>query len=88
MTIQKALKAKIEIGCNQTPEHNQTIYNTIKNLANAEVVTRTVGSITYKVTETTQQKLTDDQKALIADSGNLCFGYRLGKHGYIIINTD
>ncbi len=68
-------------------KQNRAIYEAIKHLAKAEWVGSGYAHAKYIVTEITDVKLTTAQKALIADEGNLCFGYRTDGN-YIIIHTD
>lgn len=66
---------------------NREVYRTIKHLAKVECIGVGYAHRKYKVTETTDIKLTTAQKALIADEGNLCFGYRT-EGSIIVIHTD
>lgn len=93
MEIKEALQKKIHSSWAFTENEeeklrsNMEVYQTIKHLAKAECVGVGYAHRKYKVTETTDIKLTTAQKALIADEGNLCFGYRT-EGSIIVIYTD
>jgi len=67
---------------------NREIYEEIKHLGKAERIGTSYGCATYRVTPTTDRKLTPHEMALIADQGNLCFGYRSGGQNIVVIYTD
>lgn len=93
MTEQEALKAEIHGPWAFTKDevikaqHNIEVYAAIKHLAKATHINSSYASSRYKVTETTDIKLTNDQRALIADDGNLCYGYGT-ENDIIVIYTD
>jgi len=62
--------------CNEKYKMNLSIYNEIKDKAVIEIVSSGYANKKIKVTVKENETLTEDEKALIADSGNLCFGYR------------
>lgn len=65
---------------------NRKIYEQLKGKAVLERVGTGYGSAKYKVVEN-PHNLSVLELALIADRGNLCFGYRV-EGDYIIIHTD
>lgn len=67
---------------------NREIYEEIKHLGKAERIGTSYGCATYRVTSTTDRKLTSHEMALIADQGNLCFGYRSDGPNIVVIYTD
>ena len=67
---------------------NREIYEEIKHLGKAERIGTYRGCNTYRVTATTNRKLTPHEMALIADQGNLCFGYRCEGTYIVTIYTD
>lgn len=67
--------------------NNGKIYEAIKHLGKVTRQGDSYACSKYTVTETTDIKLTTVQKALIADGGNLCFGYRT-EGDIIVIYTD
>lgn len=67
---------------------NREIYAEIKHLGKAERIGTSYGCATYRVTPATDRKLTPHEMALIADQGNLCFGYRSGGQNIVVIYTD
>lgn len=72
---------------NEKIKINREIYNSLKNLAIVKTVGFGYANSVYSVVEKTDRKLSDDEKALIAAGGNLCFGYR--KSGDLfVIYTD
>ena len=72
---------------NEKREINREIYHSLKDLAIIKSVGFGYANSVYSVIEKSNRKLSDDEKALIADGGNLCFGYR--KSGdWFVIYTD
>jgi len=67
---------------------NHEIYEEIKHLGKAERIGTYRGCNTYRVMPTTDRKLTPHEMALIADQGNLCFGYRCEGTYIVTIYTD
>ena len=65
---------------------NSELYEELKDKAEIEHVGVSYGSSIYVVISNPCQ-LSDDELALIADEGNLCFGYR-SEGNRIIIYTD
>lgn len=67
---------------------NRSIYNKIKDQAVLTPVGRGYGHTVYKIVSN-PRGLNIEELALIADSGNLCFGYRRGTAANtLIIHTD
>jgi hypothetical protein len=65
---------------------NRAIYNEIKGKAEIKWISNSSGQTVYNVISN-PENLTKDQLALICDSGNLCFGYRMFGN-QITIYTD
>lgn len=65
---------------------NRIIYEEIKDKAKVSLVNTCYGYKKYKV-KSNLENLSEKELALIADKGNLCFGYRV-ENGYIIIHID
>ena len=65
---------------------NKQTYEIIKDLAVIECVGSGYGHTEYRVKEN-RYNLDLEHLALIADKGNLCFGYR-GNEKIVIIHTD
>ncbi|MFW6029550.1 MAG: hypothetical protein ACOCRO_04780 [Halanaerobiales bacterium] len=71
---------------NEKAKINREIYEEIKDKAEVELIRNGYGHNEYRVVSN-PENLTDKELALIADRGNLCFGFRKGA-GTIIIHTD
>lgn len=67
---------------------NYREYLRIKDFATTDIIDRGYAYVTKKVIVKDGCCLTDDQKALIADEGNLCFGYKRLGDGVYKIYTD
>lgn len=67
---------------------NREIYEEIKHLGKAERIRTSYGCATYRVMPTTDRELTSREMALIADRGNLCFGYRCEGPDIVVVYTD
>lgn len=65
---------------------NYEIYNEIKDKAEVECIRTGYAHKVYRVVSN-PENLSNDELALIADSGNLCFGYRMEGEN-IVIHTD
>ncbi len=65
---------------------NRDIYDDIKNKSKIIRVSVGYGNVKYKVLEN-NNNLSQDELALICDSGNLCFGYRM-ENELIVIHSD
>lgn len=65
---------------------NGLLYDKIKHLAKLERVSTGYGHVKYKVVDN-PFGLSEVHLALIADEGNLCFGYRTDG-SLIVIHTD
>lgn len=65
---------------------NQEIYEEIKDKAEVKYIKSGYAKMFYKVVSN-PENLSTKELALIADDGNLCFGYRT-ENGRIIIHTD
>lgn len=66
---------------------NKSIYEEIKDRAELKHVRTGYAHRAYRV-QSNPHNLSTEQLALIADSGNLCFGYRTGGPDTIVIHTD
>lgn len=75
-------------GMEQKAKTNREIYEEIKHLGEAKRIRTSYACATYKVTPTTDRQLTAHEMALIADGGNLCFGYRYEGGNTVTIYTD
>lgn len=69
---------------NEKAKINREIFNEIKDLAIVKRIGNGYANNIFSVVEKTERKLSDDEKALIADSGNLCFGYRKLGDSFVI----
>jgi len=67
-------------------KENMEAYEKIKDKAKLELIGRGYHCKRYLVIEN-PEGLSKKELALIADEGNLCFGYRV-ENDYIIIHTD
>lgn len=65
---------------------NLSIYNEIKDKAKVEYAGSGYAHMKYRVVEN-PHSLSNTQLALIADEGNLCFGFRM-EGDLIVIHTD
>lgn len=65
---------------------NYEIYEEIKDKAKVKYIGSGYAHKNYKVVSN-PENLSDAELALIADNGNLCFGYRM-QGGNIVIHTD
>lgn len=65
---------------------NYGIYEEIKDKAKVERVATGYGHTKYRVVDN-PENLNETELALICDSGNLCFGYRI-EGDLIVISTD
>lgn len=65
---------------------NYERYQQIKEKAKLECVGSGHGHTKYKVVSN-PEKLSPKDLAIIADRGNLCFGYRV-QNGLIVVHTD
>lgn len=72
----------------QKQAHNIKLYNEIKDWAIIEWRKPQYKRTLVKVRVKDGYELTDDQKALIADGGNLCFGYTKVGDDLFEINDD
>lgn len=89
MTVEKKIYAPWAYSENELEKRdmNLKIYNEIKDKAEVRLVSNGYAHKIYEVVSN-PENLSMRELALIADSGNLCFGYRTrGKHE-IIIHTD
>lgn len=75
-------------GMEQKAKTNREIYEEIKHLGKAERIGTSYACAKYRVTPTTDRKLNPLEMALIADGGNLCFGYRHEGGDVVTIYTD
>lgn len=93
MTTEQALKEQIHTNWayskneSEKYKHNKEVYNAIKHLAKKSFVKSGYATSTYRVEPTSDIQLTNLQKALIADDGSLCFGYRM-EGSNVVIHTD
>lgn len=72
----------------QKQAHNRELFNEIKDWAIVEWRKPQYKRTLVKVRVKDGYELTDDQKALIADGGNLCFGYTKVEEDLFEINDD
>lgn len=66
---------------------NQALYHLIKDLAVVTHINNDYAHADYRIVSN-PYNLTNDELALIADEGNLCFGYRMKGSDTITIHTD